>query len=492
MSKLSSLILLVKSLSKSEKKALSLHSLQSEDKKLYLDLFDIIDKEKYASNESITKLFNKRHPNSSLAPNVKYLFDLILQIVVELNVRKNDEYELYNSYLKTKVLRERGLYDDYSSLIQETKDKAKDIGEYNLLLTLQRDELKSDFLDYFDHLTEEELFKKQQGINENLKIIRQINEQSFLYEMLRFKIEKQKSTDTDKTYAYNDLLISEMTLVSNLKNDVFEISRLHQLFQANYFISIGSYKSALNSYSELNKLYLANEKLWNNPPIYYVVILEGILESLNRMKLFDEMQPYLQQLSNLTQKFPYVNFVSEVNAIIFLYSVAPLMYNKEYKKSLLLIEDYQEKVIDRLLLLSPRLFLSVTICLSGIHLMNRDLSQARKLLAPIIKNNTYASLKTFRPAQLLNLIIYYELEDADYLEAAIRSIRRKNNKTNKETQIEKLLFSFLNTEWRILPKEDAKKQKMNLREKIENMKYSVEDLHLIKVFNFSEWILTKL
>lgn len=457
-----------------------------------MDLYDIIDREKYPSYNSITDIFYKKYPDSSLHANVKYLFELILQVIVDLNNKKNKEYELYNSYLKTKVLRERSLHDDYLSLIQEIKQNATEIGEYNLLLTLQREELKCDDLDSFYHLNEDDLFKKVEHINDNLKVIRQINEQAYLYEMLRFKIAKQKSMEVNKSYVYNDLLISEITLVSNLKNEVFEINRQHQLFQASYFISIGSYKSALNSFSELNKLYMENEKLWSNNPTHYVTVLEGILESLNRMKLFNDMPIYKEQLLLIAQKHSHVDFVLEVNAIDFLYSVFPNIYNKEYKQCLKLIDQYQDILISKLLSLSPRLFLSVTICLSGIYLANKELIKAKKALAPIISNNTYSNLKTFKSVQLLNLIIYYELEDIDYVEATIRSIKRKNKKTNKGTQIEKLLFLYLETEWKILSKEKKNTLKENLRTRITDTKFSIEDLLLIRVFDFSKWILFKL
>jgi hypothetical protein len=455
-------------------------------------LFDIIDKEKYASSDSITKVFYKKHPKVSLTANVVYLFDLILDIIVYLNIKKNREYELYNSYLKTKILRDRGLSDDYSSLLQETIIKAENMGNYNLLLTLQREALRSDLSDNFYHIEEEELFIKEKKINNNLKIIRQINEQAFLYEMLRFKIEKQNSSEIDKPYIYDELIISEMNLISGLKSEIFEINRQHQLFQANYFINIGRYKSALNSFSELNKLYLKNEELWNNHPMDYVLILEGILESLNRMKLFEEMTVYKRHLLDLTEKYSCVNIILEVNAINFLYSVAPLIYYKENEKCLCLIDQYQDILIDKIFLLPPGLLLSVVVCLSGIYLVNKNLVKARKLLVPIINNNTFSDLKTFRSVELLNIIIYYELEDTDYVEAAIRSIKRKNKKAERKTQIEKFLFQYLETEWRILSEEKRNILEKKFKNEIIHAKYSMGDRQLMRTFDFSEWILTKL
>lgn len=488
MSKLNSLILLIKSLSKSEKKAFVLQS-KAEEQSVYLELFHLIDKEKYPSSESVTLRFQTKYPDSVLTSHVKYLFDMVLQVLVHLNARKNKDYELYQSYLKTKVLQERDLPEDYLSLVNQTKEKARERGAYNLLLTLQREELMA----FFDHIQEEnELYEKQKEINENLKTIRQINEQSFLYEMLRHKIEKQKSTETDKPYIYNDLLISEMTLVSGLKNEVFEISRLHQLFQASYLINIGSYKSALHAFSELSRLYLTHQQRWNNPPVEYVMTLEGILESLNRLKLFEAMEPYKEQLSELARRYPTTHFVLKIRVLLFLYEASYLIHQEKYKECLVLIQSYQEPLMEKLFWLPPTQFLSLSICVSGIYLRNKDLAKAKKTLAPIIRSHAFSNLKLFRSVQLLYLIIYYELNDTDYLETTIRSIKRKNRMEKKETQVERLLFRYLETEWKILPARKRQTLKLKFETEITTLKYSVDDLQLCRYFDFPGWMLKKL
>jgi hypothetical protein len=82
----------------------------------------------------------------------------------------------------------------------------------------------------------------------------------------------------------NDLVFSEMSIVASTHTETFEIRKMHQLFQANYLIAIGDYKSALHSFYELNKVFENNKHLWANPPIYYVLVLEGILKSLHIIK----------------------------------------------------------------------------------------------------------------------------------------------------------------------------------------------------------------
>jgi len=56
-----------------------------------------------------------------------------------------------------------------------------------------------------------------------------------------------------------------MSIVASSNIDSFEIKELHQLFQANYLISVGDYKSALHSFYELNSLLENNKHLWSTP-----------------------------------------------------------------------------------------------------------------------------------------------------------------------------------------------------------------------------------
>ena len=92
-------------------------------------------------------------------------------------------------------------------------------------------------------------------------------------------------------------MVSEMSIVASSNLENFEINKLHQLFQANYLISVGDYKSALHSFYELNNLLEGNKHLWSDPPIYYVFTLEGVLDSLRSLRNYDGMTHFIHQLN---------------------------------------------------------------------------------------------------------------------------------------------------------------------------------------------------
>lgn len=489
MSKANSLILLVKSLSKGEKKTIYLRSALIKGTKDYMTLFDMIDKRKIDNEKKLSEEFSKHCPDTAYFPTVKYLYDYILKILTNIKQNQDKEYGLYNDILASKILLERNLNSDYISFVRQLQEEAERQGNYILLLLLRRMELDHILLEGFDGYTETDLLQKQNKINDTLKIIRQINEQSYLYEMLRYRIEMLEYAGSSlKLQAFNDLVISEISLTSNLKNNIFQIDKLHQLFQANYFISIGDYKSALNSFSELNKLFLENKEQWNNPPVYYVMVLEGILESLKRIKRYDEMGFYLDSLRSL--EYSSIYFQTSIYCIDFIYSIVPHLDKGEHSKCLFFLDKFREKLIDRIEWLRPQQYLSLSLYIAVIYLMNNKLSLARKQLAQIVVNDSYSDIWVFRPIQLLNLIIYYEAGDFEYVASGMRSIKRKNKLNGKSLNIEALLFRFFNIDLALLSVIKKKTIADTFEKDINALILNIEERKLLSVFDFPGWIMS--
>ena len=75
MTKTNSWILLVKSLSKSEKKDIYLRSKETKNVKGYMALFKMIDKQKISDSKILAEYFSAKYPRTAFIPVVKYLYD---------------------------------------------------------------------------------------------------------------------------------------------------------------------------------------------------------------------------------------------------------------------------------------------------------------------------------------------------------------------------------------------------------------------------------
>jgi hypothetical protein len=178
----------------------------------------------------------------------------------------------------------------------------------------------------FPDTDEKTLLNKHFKVNETLRVTQKIHQQSVLYELLKHRmIYKGNARSEKQRTELNDLVVSEMSIVASSNLENFEINKLHQLFQANYLISVGDYKSALHSFYELNNLLEGNKHLWSNPPIYYVFTLEGVLDSLRSLRNYDGMTHFVQQLKKLNTPSP--SFNTNVTCLIFLYELFPSAYS---------------------------------------------------------------------------------------------------------------------------------------------------------------------
>ena len=283
MLKSESLIQLVNNLTKQEKKEFSLY-ITNKSEKDYIFLFRLIDDKKISDPEELKKSFLTVKPTSSFNTVVVYLFDLLISILTRIRTEQDSYYLLFNELLHARVLYEKSMYKECFHVLKKVKEKAIYYENYFALLVAQRLELNYLLTLDFENMDEQKLLNKQYKINNTLKNIRQLNEQSSLYELLKYRmINKGVSRSLKETHDLDDLVTSEISIVASTGIENFEIKKNHQLFQANYFITVGDYRAAFNSFVELNKLFEENIHLWNDPPVYYLMTVEGMLESLRIM-----------------------------------------------------------------------------------------------------------------------------------------------------------------------------------------------------------------
>lgn len=261
MLKSKSLIQLVNNLTKQEKKEFSLY-ISNKSEKDYIFLFRLIDDKKISDPEELKKSFLTAKPTSSFNTVVIYLFDLLISILTRIRTEQDSYYLLFNELLHARVLYEKSMYKECFHVLRKVKEKAIYYENNFALLVAQRLELNYLLTLDFENVDEQKLLNKQYKMNNTLKNIRQLNEQSSLYELLKYRmINKGASRSLKETQDLDDLVTSEISIVASAGIENFEIKKNHQLFQANYFITVGDYKAAFNSFVELNKLFEENSHL---------------------------------------------------------------------------------------------------------------------------------------------------------------------------------------------------------------------------------------
>ncbi len=492
MLKSSALISLIHSMSKPEKKAFKMALPQSGPTPYYMNLYMLVGKDKNITPDILREKFLKQHKGASFDTTVKYLYQVLLNTMLELRTEQDSYYSLFDKILKARILFEKSLFEECFDLLEKVIVNARKLENYYALLIASRLELEYLLALNFPHIDEKMLLNKQFRLNEVMRITQKINQQSALYELLKHRMLYKGNTRSEQQKSeLNDLVVSEMSIVASSNVDNFEIRKLHQLFQANYLISVGDYKSALHSFYELNNLLESNKHLWSNPPIYYLLTLEGILDSLRSLKNYEGMKHFIDQLRKLNN--PSLNFSTNVTCLIFLYELFPFLDKGDFFTCEVLMRKYSEDLYKKTHLLSLARSAELSLYTALIHFGLRDYSKAQKALNNIIfVGKNYSYLPLYRTIRLVNLMILYEKKDFDLIKYESRSIKRDMHVVGKEYKIERSVLSFVNKQ--NLPISGMKRKALwdKIRTDLEKMQHDVFEQQISRLFDFSAWIESKI
>ena len=487
MTKLQSLLLLVHSMTAQEKKVFKNKMNRKKAVPDYAVLFDTIEKNGDKSSPDLKQEFMRYRPGASFETTIRYLYELLLDTMLDMRTEQDSFYKLFNKILKARILYEKSLIDECFELLNEVIEYAEKYENYHALLLASKLELEYLLTLNFPNIDEKELLKKQFRVNEALKYLRKINEQSALYEILKHRvINKGYARSQKQKDELNDLVFSEISIVASQNLDNFEISKLHQLFQSNYLISVGDYQSALNSYIELNNLFEANKHLWSNPPVYYVATLEGVLESLRSIRNYEGMSYFIDQLKVL--EISSAGFRINLTCTIYLYELFPYLDRGNFQEANILMMKYKESLYDKLFTLNRARQAELCLYTSLIYLGNNEYQKAHKFLNQIIlQGKNYYYLPLYRTIRLVNLIILYRLGDIELIRYEIRSMKRDFNYTGKDYKIEKFLFKFLIKD---IPSPSYKRKKLLARvlKEFDDIHKDVFEVQMLRIFDFTAWV----
>lgn len=488
-----SLIELVRSMTKVEKKAFSMLSKKAGSKDShYVSLYKMIAGNRPVNAESLRSVYVRQHGEASFNTTVNHLYQTLLGVMVNLRSDQDSYFSLFDLMLKARILFEKSLFEDCFAVLHKAMEEARKAENHYALLIASRMELEYLLLLHFPHIDESTLLNKQFRLNEVLRTIQKINQQSALYELLKHRVlykghirsEKQKND-------LNDLVVSEMSIVASSNIENFEIKKLHQLFQANYLISVGDYKSALHSYYELNRLLEDNKRLWMNAPAFYVLTLEGILDSLRSLKNYEGMRYFIDQLKKIES--PSIALNANITSLTFLYELLPLIDGGDFEATKPLIRKYESNLFRKLHLLTVSRYAEISLYTSLAYLGLREYTLAKKTLSKIIFiGKNFSKLPLYRTLRLVNLMILYEKKEHELIRSEARSIKRTVGVAQKEYGVEKSVLAFVCKQ--NVPVSAAKRGALwqKYHDEFAKMRQSVFEQQILRLFDFSAWIESKL
>ena len=495
MKRVDSVISLIYSLSKSEKKHFSLQVIKDKEEKDYLVIYDIITKSKQPNGNAVKEEFYKRRPKGSFEVSIQYLYEKLVDTLLTLRKKKDIYYDLLNDLCKARMLYERSLFEECFEILSNTIEQAQFYENNEILMIAQKQELEYLLRLNFPNMTEQELFHKHFIQNDSLKKIRKITEQSSLHNLLKYRLSHIGAIRTAKQKQdMNDLMVNELYIAASSDTEGnFELTRNHKLFQANYLMGAGDYRAALNSYKELNSLFEQNQQFWSNPPIYYLSVLEGVLGSLRSVGNYNEMPYFLEKLKRLIAEDSSLEFKVNATCLLFQYELFPYLDKGDFFNCTELMNRYQESLYDKEAWLSPIRKSELLLYTTLIHIGNQNYKAAKKYISNAIIDHNIKYLPLMRTIRLVRLIAYYETQEFELIRHESRSITRSLSSPKEQTfKTERIILWFLNKRNLPILCKDREAFWEKLSPEVQELYNDKYENQLLRIFDFTAWMESKI
>src|SRR5690625_1352306 len=405
---LANVVRLVNSLSAVEKRQFKLATKKQSGHKDYLDLFNLIDRNGIIGLMSLKEKFEKIHPEASIDNTGRYLQSLLTESLIQAKIKNDQSFQMLYGLMRVRLLRERSLQKEAYKELKRLQQKALSSQDQLFQYFIHREERQQLNETGFRGISEKQMVEMQLTARETLKNIRNIHEHHSLLELLKHRLiyTGKVLSDEDKKQL-DDLILTELGLVTGRIKQIFETQKLHSLFQSFFFTNIGDYKSALKTFHTLNKLFEQNASQWGHPPLDYFSALDGILDSLRANEHYDEMDYYIQKLEQLDDPSYPEYFSFKVRKTIMLYRLIAFTENKKIDSAVNYIERNKPDNLNAYSLMDDEKTSELFFYISLIYFRTKEFKKAYKAINEVIligKINYHSVI--YRASRLLNLLIH--------------------------------------------------------------------------------------
>ena len=488
------LFVLIKSLSKSEKRQFKIFAsrLETSSNTKFIELFNILDKSEMYDEKLILKSgIIKKVQLSNLK---SYLYKQIL-VSIRLNIpSQNIRYQLREQIDFAAILYNKGLYKQSLKILDKTKISALENDEKLMAYEIVEFEklIESQYITRSIQGRANELVVQAKELNYRNTISSKLSNLSLQLYGIMLKTGYVKS---DEEYKYIDDYFKKH--IAKLDEKKFGFREKYWFYNANLWRSflvqdfLASYKYAYKwvtlFYDNPNMIYLN--------PVFFLKGNHYLLESLFMLKYKSKFKKYLFQLEETINdpRFP-VN--DNIASLSFLY-----LYNNKLNYHILEgtfaeSEYLIPEILNKLKLHSEHLDehheMLFYYKIASIYFGNEKYNECIFYLEKIINNKNLSmrqDLMCF--ARLLSLIAHNELGNDYYLEHQLKNTYKFLLKMNDLHEVQKEIIKFLKNLNSIYPG-DIKKEFVKMRERFIELEKNTYEKRAFLYLDIISWLESKI
>ena len=488
------LFVLIKSLSKSEKRQFKIFAsrLETSSNTKFIELFNILDKSEVYDEKLILK--NGLIKKVQLSNLKSYLYKQIL-VSIRLNIpSQNIRYQLREQIDFAAILYNKGLYKQSLKILDKTKQQAIENDEKYMAFEIVEFEklIESQYITRSIQGRADELVIQAKELNYRNTISSKLSNLSLQLYGIMLKTGFVKS---DEEYKYIDDYFNKH--IAHLDQSKFEFREKYWFYNANLWRSflVQDFLSCYKYSYKWVTLFYDNKNMIFLNPVFFLKGNHYLLESLFMLKYKSNFKKYLELLEETINdpRFP-VN--DNIASLSFLY-----LYNNKLNYHILegtfAESEYLVPVIlNKMKIHSEHLdehhemmFYYKIAC---IYFGNEKYQECIVYLEKIINNKNLTmreDLMCF--ARILCLIAHYELGKDYYLENQLKNTYKFLLKMNDLHEVQKEIIRFLKNLSTLYPS-DIKKEFIKMRERFIELEKNTYEKRAFLYLDIISWLESKI
>lgn len=488
------LFVLIKSLSKSEKRQFKIFAsrLETSSNTKFIELFNILDKSEVYDEKLILKSGVIQKVQLS---NLKsYLYKQIL-VSIRLNIpSQNIRYQLREQMDFAVILYNKGLYKQSLKILDKTKQQALENDEKYMAYEIVEFEklIESQYITRSIQGRADELVIQAKELNYRNTISSKLSNLSLQLYGIMLKTGYVKN---DEEYRYIDDYFNKH--ISKLDESKFGFREKYWFYNANLWRSflvqdfLASYKFAYKwvqlFYDNPNMIYLN--------PVFFLKGNHYFLESLYMLKYTSNFKKYLNLLEETIAdpKFPANDNIASLS-FLYVYNNKLNLHILEgtFAESEYLIPEILEKLKLHSEHLDEHHEMLFFYKFASIYFGNEKYNECINYLDKIINNKNLTmreDLMCF--ARLLSLIAHYELGKDYYLENHLKSTYKFLLKMNDLHEVQKEIIKFLRNLNNFYPA-DIKKEFKKMHTRFVELEKNTYEKRAFLYLDIISWLESKI
>ncbi len=477
MAQTDNLFLLIKTMSKSEKRSFKLMAAKYNNNKEYINLFDTIDKQEEYDEEIIKKRFKNKKFINQLSVAKNYLFTTIVDSLYESANYDTIRFKLNELIKQIEVIKDRGLNELCIKYIEKAKRYAIQTLSFQEMLKLNRIEYDLGLKNILD-VDIHEINKNYATTIKNYSNFLDydyLSRLNYCYNILHIKSEDPLNAET--AYLLND---ENLALTFRAKE------QLYGIWVYNY-LKTSDYEKIYEIYQKIvYNLKAQYGEMVKEIPSNYCIKLNNLITASIKVRKFDAVQEHLKELDEISNLKISTELKYKIKGFYYCNSINYYYEIGNYTKAIEIFDEFLENIRSLKKYIKRPFIVWAYIIVVQLYFKTGDYKKSLKYINVILDLKSEIAKPNYLLSRLINLVLHYELGDFEYVDAGIDSLRKQFN--SEDSVFELLIISTLRKLINVFDVSEKKEIFKQLNAKLSELKGRPSELPKLDFFDFNIWV----